>query len=352
MNVNAGTAAHAGAGGGSAVGLDQTELMPQYRADLRSHASREYQKFVCLNPVNDWSLLTWKEVGKPYEVKTVAQDRKAWEQEHGSAMDAHTAWTYFNRSFHQWFVKDVPAEIDRSKQNFFQGLKAFRMEEIREGLGEVVRIHLWNYVHRIQDGIWDPRGKRALFEGLDAAKPKILFLGAAEGYEAMQLAAMYPGAEVVLVDYDEYCRSTRFAEFPESYPFLGENPRTGGPQVYYKPDFNIEYVVSDIRRLPFGKEFDLVLSVGLLEHFPDEMKPEVVDWHRRFLKPGGYAILTTPRNQLRSRLFYRIMADVMNHTYRELMTVRQMGLYIYENGFDICRHGYIKVHNGVVAKVR
>lgn len=65
--------------------------------------------------------------------------------------------------------------------------------------------------------------------------------------------------------------------------------------------------MSDIRLLPFGKEFDLVLSVGLLEHFPDEMKPEVADWHRRFLKPGGYAVMTTPRNQLRSRLFSRIM---------------------------------------------
>lgn len=351
MKTDAGKTVHAD-GGGSSASPDLTELTPNYRVDLRPHVSREYQKFVCLNPVRDWSVLAWKDVGKPYEVTTVARDRKAWEQAHDAPMDAHTAWTYFNRSFHQWFVKDVPAEIDRSKEAFFQSLKAFKMKEIREALGEAVRIHLWNYVHRIQDGIWDPRGKRALFEGLDVEKPKILFLGAAEGYEAMQLAAMYPGAEVVLVDYDEYCRSTRFAEFPESYPFLGDNPGTGGPKVYFKTDFNIEYVVSDIRLLPFGKEFDLVLSVGLLEHFPDEMKPEVVDWHRRFLKPGGYAVMTTPRNQLRSRLFYRIMADVMNHTYRELMTVQQMGLYIYENGFDIRRHGCNKVHNGVVAKVR
>ncbi|MGN7360636.1 class I SAM-dependent methyltransferase [Paenibacillus sp. SAF-054] len=352
MNVNAERAVVTGEPPFTAAEMGLTELMPNYRVDLRLHRLPEYQKFIRLNPVNDWSLLSWKDVGKPYEVKSVAQDRKAWEQQHGTAMDAHTAWTHFNLSFHQWFVKDVPAEIDKEKAEFLAGLKAFNFRQIREGIGDVARIHLWNYVHRIQDGVWDPRGKRALFEGLDVQKPRILFLGAAEGYEAMHLAAMYPGAEVVMVDYDEYCRTTRYAEFPEGYPFLGENPRTGAPQVYYKHDFNIEYVVDDIRRLPYGREFDIVLSVGLLEHFPDELKPEVVDWHRRFLKPGGYAILTTPRNQLKSRLFYQIMADVMNHTYRELMTVQQMGLYMYENGMDICRHGYIKVHNGVVARMR
>jgi len=95
-----------------------------------------------------------------------------------------------------------------------------------------------------------------------------------------------------------------------------------------------------------------VISVGLLEHFPDEHEHEVLDWHRKFLKPGGYAITTTPRYQLKSLLFYRIMADVMNHTYRELMDIRQMGLYVYEGGFDILRHGFIRVHNGIIARPR
>jgi cyclopropane fatty-acyl-phospholipid synthase-like methyltransferase len=95
-----------------------------------------------------------------------------------------------------------------------------------------------------------------------------------------------------------------------------------------------------------------VLSVGLVEHFPDELKPEAFEWHRRFLKPGGYVILTTPRNQLGSKLFYRVMADIMNYGYRELMDARQLGLYAYENGFDVLRCGYIKAHNGVIARPR
>ncbi|MBO8155797.1 MAG: class I SAM-dependent methyltransferase [Bacillaceae bacterium] len=333
--------------------IGSTRLHSSFRAELRPNFSeKEYNKFVRLNTVRDWSLLTWDDVGKPYEVKKFSRDRLEWEEQEGKDMDPHTSWQFFNKAFHEWFVKDVPAELDKSKKQFMRSLKQFKPGEIKSALGDMVRIHLWNYAHRIEDGIWDPRGKRALFEGLDVEKPKILFLGAAEGYEAMQLAAMYPGAEVVLVDYDEYCKTTRFEEFPDSYPFLGENPATGQPKVYYKDDFQIEYVVEDIRNLTYGKEFDIVLSVGLLEHFPDDYKPEVVDWHRRFLKPGGYAIFTTPRNQVRSRLYYHIMADVMNHTYRELMTVEQMGLYIYENGFDILQHGYIKVHNGVVARER
>ncbi|KHF27258.1 hypothetical protein CM49_06669 [Paenibacillus sp. P1XP2] len=81
MKTDAGKTVHAD-GGGSSASPDLTELTPNYRVDLRPHVSREYQKFVCLNPVRDWSVLAWKDVGKPYEVTTVARDRKAWEQAH------------------------------------------------------------------------------------------------------------------------------------------------------------------------------------------------------------------------------------------------------------------------------
>lgn len=332
--------------------IGTTELNPTHRIDLRQYSEQEYNKFVKLNTVKDWSQLTWQGVGKPYEVNTLSKDRRAWEREHGRSMDPKTSWSYFNKAFQEWFDKDVPGEIAGKKAAFIRSLASFRPGEICTALGDVARIRLWNYVHRIQDGVWDPRGKRALFEGLNLRKPRILFLGAAEGYEAMQLAAMYPGAQVVMVDYDAYCETDRYGKFPESYPFLGENPATGGTKIYYKNDFDVTYVVDDIRSLDYGQEFDLVVSVGLIEHFPDSHKAEAIDWHRKFLKPGGYAILTTPRNQWKSRLFYRVMADVMNHTHRELMTLEQMGLYIYENGFNIVRHGYLKVHNCIIAQPR
>lgn len=335
----------------SEADFDFTELKPSYRVDLRHPTNNDLDKFIKANLVSDWSQLSWKDIGKPYEVKTMAKSKRNWEFENGE-MSVKTSWEFFNRSFHEWFMKDVPAEISKSKKEMWRHFANFRMSDVKEALGETLQLHVWNFAHRVSDGIWDPRGKRALFEGLDVDKPRILFLGAAEGYEAMQLQAMYPGGEVVMVDYDEFCKTERFGQFPGGYPFLGINPSSGHPKVWYKEELSIEYLVDDIRNLAFGKEFDIVLSVGLLEHFPDEFKHEVMDWHRKFLKPGGYVIMTTPRSQMKSKLFYMIMADVMNHTYRELMDIRQMGLYVYEGGFDILRHGFIKVHNGIVAKPR
>ncbi|WP_201763565.1 class I SAM-dependent methyltransferase [Chengkuizengella marina] len=332
--------------------FNKTELAPSYRVELRDPRNEKLDKFIKANVVSDWSELNWEKIGKPYIVNKMSVDRLNWEKENKQDMSVKTSWEFFNRSFHEWFIKDVPSEMSEKKKAFTKSLSKFNTKDVKTALGDIVKLNLWNYVHRVQDGIWDPRGKRALFEGLDVKKPRILFLGAAEGYEAMQLAAMYPGAEVVLVDYDEYCKTHRFEEFPTSYPFLGENPSTGSAKVWYKDEMNIEYEVEDIRNLNYGKEFDIVLSVGLLEHAPDEYKSEMLDMHRRFLKPGGYVIMTTPRNQIRSRIYYNIMADVMNHMYRELMDIRQMGLYVYEAGFDIIRHGFIKVHNGIIAQVR
>lgn len=332
--------------------LEYTALLPQYRVDLRNAKDEKLDRFFNANMVSDWSELSWDKVGRPFEVKKLAKERVDWESEHGQAMPVKTSWEHFNRSFHSLFMQDVPAEQYRLKATLKDSFKGFRMQDVKHGLGEMVRLSLWNYVHRIEDGIWDPRGKRALFEGLDVTNPRILFLGAAEGYEAMQLHAMYPGGEVVMVDYDEFCKTDRFGHFPETYPFLGTNPETGGRKVWYKDQMNITYLVKDIRDLDFHNEFDIVLSVGLLEHVPDEHKPAILDWHRKFVKPNGYVIMTTPRNQVKSKLYYHIMADIMNHTYRELMDIRQMGLYAYENGFDILRHGYIKVHNGIVARAR
>ncbi|TCZ77533.1 class I SAM-dependent methyltransferase [Paenibacillus albiflavus] len=332
--------------------FEKTLLTPSYRVELRNATNEQLDRFISAGMVNDWSLLSWKEVGRPYRVENMAEKRVQWENEHGRNMPVHKAWEMFNRSFHEWFVKDVPSEKKQARQDMFNHLAKFDMKEVRIALKSVIMLNLWNYAHRVKDGIWDPRGKRALFQGLHLKKPRILFLGAAEGYEAMQLYSMYPDGEIVMVDYDEYCKTDRFAQFPDTYPFLGYNSATGQSRVWYKDQMNITYIVDDIRNLPFGHEFDIVLSVGLLEHFSDEVKPEVMEWHRKFLKPGGYAILTTPRNQLQSKVYYKVMEDVMNHTYRELMDIRQMGLYVYENGFDILKHGYIKVHNGIIAQPR
>jgi hypothetical protein len=332
--------------------IGTSKLFPQYRMDLRAAGESELDRFIDDRVVRNWATLTWQQVGRPFRVENYAQGKRVWEERHGDEMPVATSWQQFNRSFHTLFVKDASAESRRAFRSLAKAAATLRWRQAAMVMNELQQLTIWNTAHRIQDAIWDPRGKRALFRGLDVAAPRILFLGAADGYEAMQLYAMYPGGEVVLVDYDDFCRTDRFGKFPAEYPFLGSDPGTGGHRIWYKDEMNISFVTDDIRNLPYGREFDIVVSVGLIEHFPDAYKPEAIDFHRRFLKPGGYAILTTPRLQLKSRLFYHVLADWMNYTYRELMTVAQMGLYLYENGFEILRHGTIKAHNGIIAKVR
>ncbi|GLV53652.1 hypothetical protein KDH_05040 [Dictyobacter sp. S3.2.2.5] len=330
--------------------IGTTKLLPTYRMDLRPTHTKDV--FYDANPISDWSELSWEKIGRPYRVERWSKEKLRWEKEHDQQLPPKTSWEMFNRSFQQLFDEDALATRKEALGTLGKSLTTLQLHEALESVEEIIHTSVWNKIHRIEDAIWDPRGKRALFEGLDVEKPEILFLGAADGYEAMQLMAMYPGGHTVLVDYDDYCRTHRFGEFPESYPFLGENPATGAPKVWYRDEMNIDFEVCDIRDLKYGKEFDIVVSIGLIEHFPDEYKPLALDMHRRFLKPGGYAIMTTPRAQLQSKIFYTLFADTMNFAYRELMDVKHLGLYAYENGFEILRHGRIKAHNGIIARLR
>ena len=324
------------------------EKTGQYIIDLRDQPPDLFEDW----GATDWSTLTWKDVGRPYRVEKWSQSRRDYDASHDRTLPVLDGWRLFNTAFHQFFLTDVPEAQQRARTALTQALSRFDAHEAKEAVEDIVRIAVWNKIMRVEDAVWDPRGKRALFAGLDVKKPRILFLGAADGYEAMQLAAMYPGGEVVLVDYDEFCATDRFGNFPLEYPFLGTDASTGHQRVWYRDEMPIEFVVDDIRKLQYGREFDVVVSIGLLEHFPDEYKAECIEMHRRFLKPGGYVVMTTPRNQFRSRAFYNLMSDFMNHGYRELMDVRQMALYARENGLEILRAGVIKAHNGLVMKLR
>jgi SAM-dependent methyltransferase len=318
--------------------LGENYALPTYRVDTRQSPP---DVFVDLGST-DWSRLTWQDVGRPYRVERWAAEKRAWEAEHGAAMPVKESWIRFNRHFHELFTTDPVAAMSTTRAELVRAATHLDLHGVKETTHELLQLAIWNHVHRVEDAVWDPRGKRALFDGLDVKRPEILYLGAADGYEAMQLLAMYPGGHAVLVDYDDFCRTDRFGKFPEAYPFWGSG------RIWYRENMAIDFEVADIRSLTYGRAFDIVLSVGLIEHFPDEYKHEAFELHRRFLKPGGVAIITTPRDQIRGRAFYTIMADYMNYGYRELMRVEQLGLYAHEHGLNVRRAGYIKAHNGLV----
>jgi hypothetical protein len=327
-----------------------TEMTPTYRIDLRP--SNTPDVFFDAEPVSNWSALSWAKLGRPYRVERWSKEKRAWEREHGEEMPVKECWMHFNRSFQKYFDADPIAARRESIGKLGRAAARFDARAVLEAVEETVQWSAWQHIHKAEDAIWDPRGKRALFEGLDVKRPNILFLGAADGYEAMQIMAMYPGGHAVLVDYDEYCRDHRFGAFPADYPFIGLNPATGGPKVWYRDEMNIDFEVCDIRDLKHGADFDVVVSIGLVEHFPDQYKPLAFEMHRKFLKPGGRVIMTTPRLQLKSKIFYTVFADAMNFAYRELMDITHLGLYAWENGFEILRHGRIKAHNGLICRTR
>jgi hypothetical protein len=328
--------------------IGRTELRPTHRVDLR----RTTKDVFAAAPVLDFTRLSWRDIGRPYRVENWSRDKRAWEAEHGESLPVPQAWRMFNESFQSLFDTDPVRARLKALRRAGIALSHVEAQAAFAAAREVVQWTVWNRAQRIEDTIWDPRAKRSLFANVDVDRPRILFLGAADGYEAMLLSAMYPGGEAVLVDYDDYCVDGRFGAFPEDYPFLGVDPATGHDKVWHRDEMNISYIVSDIRDLTFGPEFDIVVSIGLVEHFPDEYKPLAFDWHRRFLAPGGYAILTTPRHSWRTRAFYSIFGDVMNFSYRELMDCRQLAMYSYENGFEVLRHGEIATHNGVILRPR
>ncbi|MDX1618198.1 MAG: class I SAM-dependent methyltransferase, partial [Balneolaceae bacterium] len=240
------------------------ERLPTHVRDLRDTPPDLFKDVT----VTDWESLTWDQVNRPYKVDRWAEGKKLWEEEHGDRMPVKEGWKHFNRSFHQLFIKDVPEEKQEARSDIWKSLLKMDVHGAGEALEELIHLLVWNKVHRVEDAVWDPRGKRALFEGLDVDRPEILFLGAADGYEAMQLLAQFPGGHAVLVDYDECCKTDRFGTAPVQSPFLGKNPATGSPQVWYTDQMNIDFVVEDIRNLKYGKEFDIVVSIGLIEHFP------------------------------------------------------------------------------------
>ncbi len=333
---------------GARHAIGHHERTPQFVIDARDGAP---DMFVDMG-ATDWSTLSWSRVGRPYRTEKWSRARRDYESANNTPLPIVDGWRLFNTAFHQFFLTDVPDAQRAARAQLARAITHVDLHEAQHALEDLVRIAGWNRVMRVEDAVWDPRGKRALFAGMELRKPRILFLGAADGYEAMQLAAMYPGGEIVLVDYDEFCATDRFGKFPLDYPFLGVDPSTGHKRIWYRDEMPIRFEVADIRELRYGREFDVVVSIGLLEHFPDAHKAECIAMHRQFLKPGGYVVMTTPRNQLKTRLYYNIMSDFMNHGYRELMDMHQMGLYCYENGLDILRAGVIKAHNGLIMKLR
>ena len=104
---------------------------------------------------------------------------------------------------------------------------------------------------------------------------KVIELGS--GIGTMSLLMALKGCDVTLVDYSRYALKRAKDLFGQ----FGVSPRL---------------VEADILALPkaFYGEFDVSLSLGLVEHFKDPDRQRALDIHMDVLRSGGVAIISVP----------------------------------------------------------
>jgi len=76
-------------------------------------------------------------------------------------------------------------------------------------------------------------------------------------------------------------------------------------------------VISFARQNAGARLFDLVYSVGLLEHFPD--KADILDAHVRLAKPGGLVLIYVPIDTEANCALTRLVPEWENFGHRELL---------------------------------
>lgn len=113
-----------------------------------------------------------------------------------------------------------------------------------------------------------------LLEGVAFARNSVLELGCGSGMNSVNLLNDHSFQKATLVDFSNQALGTAKAN---------------------TEDHNVELVCSDIFGLDLSERFDLVLSIGLIEHFTGERRSEAIAVHRRFAKNDGLIMIIAPR---------------------------------------------------------
>lgn len=106
--------------------------------------------------------------------------------------------------------------------------------------------------------------------------PRILDLGAGDGQDSCWLLKKFGGTALLVDNYAEILEKARHYAAKEN---LFDRITT---------------ITCDVFNLSFSEEFDLVYSNGLLEHFYNSHREELLDIHLRAVKKGGYVFLIVP----------------------------------------------------------
>ncbi len=190
------------------------------------------------------------------------------------------------------------------------------------------------WVMQKNDAIMDLKGKARWFWRMPIKRdPDVVFFGAEVGWEAAIIQALYgDGGRIVLIDNDE-AAFERFNNAPTELRVRA--PRGFGEKhlVIRRDPAKIEYVREDLFAWSQPASFDVGIDWGLIEHFSEARKLQLMSTMQKFLRSDGLQISAVPRNTRISRTFYWAFRDELNFGYRELMSKRELTSVLRQGGY-------------------
>jgi SAM-dependent methyltransferase len=179
---------------------------------------------------------------------------------------------------------------------------------------------------RFQDSIDRTVG---LLEGTDA--PRILDVGlSSEPFDRSLMKRM--GAKVVVLDVQPEASQAFDNVFQGNCSFVLDDV--------------ITHAANPVHR----DAFDLVYSVGLLEHFPDKRK--ILDAHIALTRPGGLVLIYVPIDTPAVRELSRLAAEWENFGYRELLTPDELRSAVADPRLEVVRSEPVGMFAAVWARKR
>ena len=209
----------------------------------------------------------------------------------------------------------------------------------------LLRLALAFLQHR-RNAILDFEGKLKVLSRLEIPpNPSIVHFGAEAGWEAALVQALFGDkGRVLLIDCDPMAYR-RFTRSPQRVRVRApRGSRRRWIEVNRDPA-RMEYAKSDFFQMKASGAFDVGIDWGLIEHYDDQGKQELISLFGRFLHPHGLQISACPRDRLSVRLFYRAFADELNFGYRELMTLRELAAHVEGSGCRIESKHRLPAHN-------
>ncbi len=209
------------------------------------------------------------------------------------------------------------------------------------------------YAQHKRHAILDFESKIRIFSRLPIPlNPNIVFFGAEVGWEAALIQALF-GSEgkVFLIDNDPAAYQ-RFLNAPQTVRIRAPRGSKNRWLVVQRNNTGVEYRRENFFDVTNDAEFDVGIDWGLIEHYPDSGKRDVLDVFKKFLKPGGLHISSCPRNRLVVRLFYRAFSDELNLGYRELMSLSELSAHLEGAGCHVEDRFRLAAHNVVTWRLK